>query len=69
MNKKVIEFVRKYAEEHLDKSDPKQVFDVFLQQRMAFLLRMPLLMSMTTASSQSLPTDPLPTQRSVGRKC
>lgn len=30
MNKKVIEFVRKYAEEHLDKSDPKQVFDVFV---------------------------------------
>ena len=24
MNKKVIEIVRKYVEEHLDKSDPKQ---------------------------------------------
>ena len=26
MNKKVSEFVRKYVEEHLDKSDPKQEF-------------------------------------------
>ena len=29
MNKKVIEFVRKYVEEHLDKSDPKQKFEVW----------------------------------------
>ena len=28
MNKKVSEFVRKYVEEHLDKSDPKQEFEV-----------------------------------------
>lgn len=28
MNKKVSEFVRKYVEEHLDKSDPKQKFEV-----------------------------------------
>lgn len=30
MNKKVSEFVRKYVEEHLDKSDPKQEFEVFV---------------------------------------
>lgn len=30
MNKKVSKFVRKYAEEHLDKSDPKQEFEVFV---------------------------------------
>ena len=30
MNKKVFEFVRKYVEEHLDKSDPKQKFEVFV---------------------------------------
>lgn len=30
MNKKVSEFVRKYVEEHLDKSDPKQQFGVFV---------------------------------------
>lgn len=30
MNKKVSEFVRKYVEEHLDKSDPKQQFEVFV---------------------------------------
>nr|DAG99641.1 MAG TPA: hypothetical protein [Crassvirales sp.] len=30
MNKKVSEFVRKYAEEHLDKSDSKQVFEVYV---------------------------------------
>ena len=30
MNKKVIEIVRKYVEEHLDKSDPKQEFEVFV---------------------------------------
>lgn len=30
MNKKVSEFVRKYVEEHLDKSDPKQEFKVFV---------------------------------------
>lgn len=29
MNKKVIEIVRKYVEEHLDKSDPKQEYDVY----------------------------------------
>lgn len=30
MNKKVIEIVRKYVEEHLDKSDPKQEYDVYV---------------------------------------
>ena len=30
MNKKVSEFVRKYVEEYLDKSDPKQEFEVFV---------------------------------------
>ena len=30
MNKKVSEFVRKYVEEHLDKSVPKQEFEVFV---------------------------------------
>lgn len=30
MNKKVIEFVRKYVEEHLDKSYPKPKFEVFV---------------------------------------
>lgn len=30
INKKVSEFVRKYVEEHLDKSDPKQEFEVFV---------------------------------------
>ena len=30
MNKKVSEFVCKYVEEHLDKSDPKQEFEVFV---------------------------------------
>ena len=30
MNKKVSEFVREYVEEHLDKSDPKQEFEVFV---------------------------------------
>lgn len=30
MNKKVSEFVHKYVEEHLDKSDPKQEFEVFV---------------------------------------
>lgn len=30
MNKKVSEFVRKYVEEHLDKSDSKQKFEVFV---------------------------------------
>ena len=30
MNKKVIEIVRKYVEEHLDKSDPKQEYDVYI---------------------------------------
>lgn len=30
MNKKVSEFVRKYVEEHLDKSDLKQEFEVFV---------------------------------------
>lgn len=30
MNKKVIEIVRSYAEEHLDKSDPKAKFGVFV---------------------------------------
>lgn len=30
MNKKVSEFVRKYVEEHLDKSDLKQQFEVFV---------------------------------------
>lgn len=30
MNKKVSEFVRKYVEEHLDKSDQKQEFEVFV---------------------------------------
>ena len=30
MNKKVIEIVRKYVEEHLDKSDQKQEFEVFV---------------------------------------
>lgn len=29
MNKKVIEIVRKYVEEHLDKSDQKQEYDVY----------------------------------------
>ena len=33
MNKKVIEIVRKYVEEHLDKSDPKQEFEVFVVQQ------------------------------------
>lgn len=31
MNKKVIEIVRKYVEEHLDKSDQKQEYDVYGQ--------------------------------------
>lgn len=30
MNKKVIEIVRKYVEEHLDKSDQKQEYDVYV---------------------------------------
>lgn len=30
MNKKVSEFVRKYVEEHLDKSDSKQEFEVYV---------------------------------------
>lgn len=30
MNKKVSELVRKYVEEHLDKSDQKQEFEVFV---------------------------------------
>lgn len=30
MNKKVSEFICKYVEEHLDKSDPKQEFEVFI---------------------------------------
>lgn len=30
MNKKVIEIVRSYAEEHLDKSDSKAKFNVFV---------------------------------------
>jgi hypothetical protein len=30
MNKKVSEFVRKYVEEHLDKSEPKQEFEVYV---------------------------------------
>ena len=30
INKKVSEFVRKYVEEYLDKSDPKQEFEVFV---------------------------------------
>ena len=30
MNKKVSEFVRKYVKEHLDKSDSKQKFEVFV---------------------------------------
>lgn len=30
MNKKVIEIVRKYVEEHLDKSDRKPFFDVYV---------------------------------------
>ena len=30
MNKKVSEFVRKYVEEHLDKNDLKQEFEVFV---------------------------------------
>lgn len=30
MNKKVSEFVRKYVEEHLDKSDPNQEYDVYV---------------------------------------
>ena len=31
MNKKVSEFVRKYVEEHLDKSDQKQEYDVYVE--------------------------------------
>lgn len=30
MNKKVIEIVRKYVEEHLDKSDQKQEYDAYV---------------------------------------
>lgn len=30
MNKKVIDLVRKYTKEHLDKSDPQVEFDVFV---------------------------------------
>ena len=30
MSEKVVEIVRKYVEEHLDKSDPKQQFGVFV---------------------------------------
>ena len=30
MNKKVIEIVRKYVEEHLDKSDAKPLYDVYV---------------------------------------
>ena len=30
MNKKVIEIVRKYVEEHLDNSDQKQEYDVYV---------------------------------------
>lgn len=30
MNKKVIEIVRKYVEEHLDKSDAKPEYDVYV---------------------------------------
>lgn len=30
MNKKVIEIVRKYVEEHLDKSDEKPEYDVYV---------------------------------------
>lgn len=39
MNKKVIEIVRKYVEEHLDKSDPKQKFEVFVVWQCTFLQR------------------------------
>lgn len=38
MNKKVIEIVRKYVEEHLDKSDPKQEFDVFVVWHIVFAI-------------------------------
>ena len=31
MSEKVVEILRKYVEEHLDKSDPKQQFGVFVE--------------------------------------
>ena len=37
MNKKVFEIVSKYVEEHLDKSDPKQEFEVFVVQHCRIL--------------------------------
>ena len=37
MNKKVIKIVRKYVKEHLDKSDPKQEFEVFVVQHYRIL--------------------------------
>lgn len=38
MNKKVIEIVRKYVEEHLDKSNQKQEYDVYVVCSVIFLV-------------------------------
>lgn len=51
MNKKVIEIVRKYVEEHLDKSDPKQEFEVFVVQHCYILGNEKWLLSTTLPCS------------------
>ena len=47
MNKKVSEFVRKYVEEHLDKSDVKPEYDVYVVWQSYILGNMKWLLSTT----------------------
>lgn len=47
MNKKVIEIVRKYVEEHLDKSDAKPEYDVYVVWQCYILCNAKWLLSTT----------------------